>query len=210
MNLQDWERRIHVPQPLIVEGVGIRTQNELTAFYEQQLARFGPCGRAMAYPEEELYLAKLEQYRGLLGHLIQPNETVLDVGCGFGSLLNIIGECKYEGIDLVPGFVDEARRRHPGHHFHLGNVMALAKAYDWVIGLGITGTGPEPAHLVAKMWELAGQGMVIDFIDATRYREDLNNFDIGQCLAMFHELGASLVLIHSWGAYIWAIFEAHR
>lgn len=210
MRVEEWERIIRVQQPLMVEGVGIEEQSEVADFYEGQLRRYGPCGRAMAYPEENLYCAKLAQYHDVLSSLIRPSDTVLDVGCGFGSLLDIIGDCQYEGVDLVAGFVQEARRRHPRHRFVQTDVMKLSHKYDWVIGLGITGSVPEPAKLVYQMWKLAGKGLVTDFIDLLRYREDLNNFDLSQCLAMFHEWDAHRVVVHSWRDYIWAIFEVHR
>ena len=210
MDASAWDRLIRLQRPLVVEGIRVETLQEVVEFYTQQMSRFGPSGRALAYPEEELYAAKLEQYRRILSRLIQPTDSVLDVGCGYGSLLSVIGECDYTGVDLVSSFLDEARWRHPGHRFITTDVMRLSGQYDWVVGLGITGTVPEPAHLVAKMWELAAQGMVTDFIDQTRYSEDLNCFDIRQCLNMLHQWGATEIKLHSWAAYIWATFEVHR
>ncbi len=205
-----WDQVIRLQRPLVVEGISIQTLNEMAAFYAQQMAKFGPSGRALAYPEEGLYTAKLEQYQRILAPLVQPTDTLLDVGCGFGSLLSIIGKCKYKGIDLVTEFVAEARTRRPGFDFSVQDVMTMSGTHDWVVGLGITGTVPQPARLVAKMWKLAGKGLVTDFIDMNRYREDLNCFDIGRCLDMFHQWGAAEVKIHSWAAYIWAIFEVRR
>jgi 2-polyprenyl-3-methyl-5-hydroxy-6-metoxy-1,4-benzoquinol methylase len=210
MNVDVWDNVIRLQRPLVVEGANIQTQEEMANFYAQQMTKFGPSGRALAYPEEELYTAKLEQYKHILAPLVQPTDTLLDVGCGFGSLLNIISNCKYKGIDIVPDFVSEARIRHPAFDFSVQDVMAMSGSYDWVIGLGVTGTVPQPARLAAKMWELTGKGMVIDFIDMNRYCEDLNCFDIGRCLDMFHQWGAAEVRIHSWAAYIWAIFEVRR
>ena len=56
---------------------------------------------------------------------------------------------------------------------------------------------PQPAHLVGKVRELAGKGLVTDFVDINRYQKDLNCFGVGQCLNMFHQWGAAKVGIHS-------------
>ena len=210
MDADAWDRIIRLQRPLIVDGVCIRTLDEVVDFYAQQMAKFGTSGRALAYPEEELYAAKMGQYQRILAPLVQPTDTLLDVGCGSGSLLRVIGNCRYKGIDLVPEFVAEAQTRHPGFDFSVQNALEMSGTHDWVIGLGITGTVPRPARLVSRMWELAGRGLVIDFIDMNRYREDLNCFDIGRCLDMFLQWGAAEVRIHSWAEYIWAIFEVHR
>lgn len=44
-------------------------------------------------------------------------ESVLDVGCGYADLFDHLRargwEGRYHGIDIVPGLLEEAKRRHP-------------------------------------------------------------------------------------------------
>lgn len=62
---------------------------------------------------------------GVIGrHLRGSRGLVLDLGCGPGYLtayLHRLG-VQAEGIDLVPEFVEHARRAHPGPQFRLGSM----------------------------------------------------------------------------------------
>ncbi|GED21817.1 malonyl-ACP O-methyltransferase [Halomonas halmophila] len=54
----------------------------------------------------------------LLAHLPDTAECLLDLGCGPGELTARLARhyddhCHVEGLDLAPGMLDEARRRHP-------------------------------------------------------------------------------------------------
>jgi ubiquinone/menaquinone biosynthesis C-methylase UbiE len=52
---------------------------------------------------------------------------IVDVGCGPGQWTNYLRElgADVEGIDPVPGFIDEAVRRHRGASFRLGRAEDL-------------------------------------------------------------------------------------
>jgi 2-polyprenyl-3-methyl-5-hydroxy-6-metoxy-1,4-benzoquinol methylase len=79
--------------------------------------------------------------RRLIKNLIRPLhfETVLDVGCGQGSLLGEIKShfphVKTTGIDISPTAVDLARRQAPEGEFHVGDLIRqpLDNKFDLVI-----------------------------------------------------------------------------
>jgi SAM-dependent methyltransferase len=63
---------------------------------------------------EEVFRGSEERVRGLLEpyvELLREHEPVLDVGCGRGELLQLLGEAGVEarGIDIDPGMVERAR-----------------------------------------------------------------------------------------------------
>lgn len=66
-----------------------------------------------------------EHHKGILLNTITRWESVLDVGCGWGRLLDLmpwhVGQ--YLGIDLSPDFVEKALRIHPGYQFLVRDVL---------------------------------------------------------------------------------------
>ncbi len=54
--------------------------------------------------------------------LVPPGQRVLDLGCGTGRLLAALEPSRGVGVDLSPVMIEEARRRHPGLEFEVGDV----------------------------------------------------------------------------------------
>lgn len=52
---------------------------------------------------------------------------VIDAGCGPGQWTNFLTELglSARGVDLVPGFIDRARREYPGVPFEVGDLDNL-------------------------------------------------------------------------------------
>lgn len=71
------------------------------------------------------------------------NPSILDVGCGYGGLLEFIKETsvsvRYTGIDLVESMIDTGKKNHPESTFILGDFMSLpdSQVYDYIICNGI-------------------------------------------------------------------------
>jgi len=87
--------------------------------------------------------------------------TVLDVGCGAGALLDVIGAVNYVGIDMVPDMIGRAKdrwidlRMFPTR-FILDDfltVPAFPDTYDYVVCSGAMNFLPEPVQFryVSKM-----------------------------------------------------------
>ncbi|MGH2559774.1 MAG: class I SAM-dependent methyltransferase [Thermomicrobiales bacterium] len=65
--------------------------------------------------------------------------TLLDVACGTGAYLtHLRGRYLVEGLDLDPGMLDVARRKHPDLTFHEADMadFDLARRFDALICLG--------------------------------------------------------------------------
>ncbi|MDC1004968.1 methyltransferase domain-containing protein [Opitutales bacterium] len=68
--------------------------------------------------------------------------SLLDVGCGYGALADLVHErnlnISYTGIDLVDEMVSAAQKRHPKFNFISGDIMNLKlEKYDYVTCNGI-------------------------------------------------------------------------
>src|SRR5271154_2601870 len=49
----------------------------------------------------------------LVGFVVPPNASVLEVGCGTGDLLAGLKPARGVGVDISPRLIDEAQRKHP-------------------------------------------------------------------------------------------------
>ncbi|GAB3873279.1 class I SAM-dependent DNA methyltransferase [Terrabacter terrigena] len=90
--------------------------------------------------EDELAGSPLD--RALLGHftelvLAEGGGRVVDVGCGPGRITGHLATLglDVEGVDLSPGMVGEARRRHPEIDFRVGELAALDATDDSLAGV---------------------------------------------------------------------------
>ncbi|MGW6060318.1 class I SAM-dependent DNA methyltransferase [Streptomyces sp. NPDC055189] len=83
-------------------------------------------------PEERAVLAL---FAGLVR--ARGGGPVADVGCGTGRITGHLRHLDLDafGIDLSPGMLEVARRRHPGARFDLGSMTDLALADASVTGL---------------------------------------------------------------------------
>ncbi|MEZ0493515.1 class I SAM-dependent methyltransferase [Kineococcus sp. TBRC 1896] len=73
----------------------------------------------------------------ILRHLTGLAGPVLDLGCGPGHLAAFLhaAGCDVTGVDLVPEFVEHARRTHPQVPFQQGSLTGLDRADASVAGV---------------------------------------------------------------------------
>jgi SAM-dependent methyltransferase len=95
----------------------------------------------------ESWTAIMNRHREILREEIGPVDDVLDAGCGWGRLLNLLPtewKGNYLGIDLSTDFINMARANYPGKEFICGdmrNVLAglvrMGRHYDWAVLISI-------------------------------------------------------------------------
>ncbi|MBE1160670.1 class I SAM-dependent methyltransferase [Dyella acidiphila] len=103
---------------------------------------------------------------------------VLDLGCGYGDLKPFLdqrfADVAYLGIDHMPEFIEEARRRH-GHLPRTGFVQAdilnaVFPAVDYVLASGAMSyrcsNALYPYNLIRQMWDAAERGIAFNLLDA--------------------------------------------
>lgn len=109
--------------------------------YGARLARHGAVVKALGWDTAAHQRVRFGRAAELLS-----GSSLLDVGCGFGDFYAFLKERgsaprRYEGIDLMPEFAAEARRRHAGRgvSFSAGDFFAgeVRPRADTVIALGI-------------------------------------------------------------------------
>lgn len=111
--------------------------------YSKTYAEHGPTSKGVDWGEKE-WAAVLRQSK-MLEVIRHPSErvySILDVGCGYGALADLIEfnklNIKYTGIDIVEEMIIEGAMRHPLHKFICGDIMELEVGkYDFVVCNGI-------------------------------------------------------------------------
>jgi SAM-dependent methyltransferase len=121
---------------------------------------------------------------GKMLEVIEPSAaagapSLLDVGCGFGGLLDYSIErgvsVEYVGIDIVPEMIEYARNAHPAARFHEGDVFSLTEpeSFDYVVCNGILTLKLEASildmdrfsrRLIRKMFSLARRGIAFNMM----------------------------------------------
>jgi len=78
-----------------------------------------------------------QQTNVILHKCIQPNQTVLDAGCGLGATWPCFpGRAIYRGVDISPDLIEIARLRYPHVAFDVGDLTQLSyedKQFDIVV-----------------------------------------------------------------------------
>lgn len=120
--------------------------------------------------------------------------TLLDVGCGFGGLLDYAESrgiaIEYTGLDVVPEMIEHARLARPSAEFYCEDVFAwnAGRTFDFVVCNGIltqklTASIREmdrfAQSLVRRMFDLASSGIVfnvmttkVDYTKENLYHRD--------------------------------------
>jgi len=76
------------------------------------------------FPEGWDVLAKLKETMGY--------ESVVEVGCGYGRLVDAFTPTQYKGFDINPYAIEKAKKRHPNYDFELFDLKTLP-ASTWVL-----------------------------------------------------------------------------
>ena len=96
--------------------------------------RYGAGARVRyRYYYEDLY--------GFIRSQVPPGSSVLDLGCGDGTLLASLRPSRGVGVDLSLASLQEARRRHPHLQFVCGDIeeFPLSGSFDYVIVSNVVG-----------------------------------------------------------------------
>ncbi|MBB4265544.1 class I SAM-dependent methyltransferase [Roseospira visakhapatnamensis] len=124
-------------------GVLDRDDRFTITHFSRLLSRHGQTHASLEWRSRE----SQERRFGVLREAgIRDGQSVLDVGCGTGDLLDWmrrhgVTPGDYLGLDITPAMVEHARARFPDHRFQQGCLLSgpdlPRESYDWVVASGI-------------------------------------------------------------------------
>ena len=111
--------------------------------YSKKFNKYGPCAQGVDWGNKEWALDL--RNRKMLEVVNVPNQqfSILDVGCGYGSLASSIKEknlgCEYSGIDIAQNMIDFAEIEHKEFNFICEDYLKweTKKKYDYLVCSGI-------------------------------------------------------------------------
>lgn len=113
----------------------------------------------------------------ILRRNINPYDSILDAGCAWGRLLDLLPKYwigRYVGVDLCPDLVELARKRHPNNRFIVGNLISLkhllpiGESFDWAVMISMRPMIKR--NLGNEYWELV-RDKVLEVADRILYLE---------------------------------------
>lgn len=99
-------------------------------YWKQRLeqAQKGDLHHAVFRCPKDRWLRIEEKHRQILDRYIDPDDAILDAGCGWGRLLSLMPDDwkgGYLGIDISPDFIALAETLHPDRSFFVGDLRQL-------------------------------------------------------------------------------------
>ena len=107
--------------------------------YQKAFSKHGGTAKALQWTDEK---AAEKRYKEIVADLDLEGKTILDIGCGFGDIIPFIEEkarhFEYKGVDIVPDFIETAKKRHSGYEFEVGDFYGNPgdRKYDIVMTSG--------------------------------------------------------------------------
>jgi len=113
--------------------------------YQQRFRKYGVNPQSLAWKERG---AAHQRFRQFWAEIDFNNKSVLDIGCGFGEFGYFLSKrykgVDYLGIDIVPEFIEEAKKKYPHLSFKVSDFLKdNPGSFDVVIASGVLNSNVE-------------------------------------------------------------------
>jgi SAM-dependent methyltransferase len=147
---------------------------ETTRWYEDKVRRYGFDHRGLGFRNKS---SQEKRFEALLELGDFDGASVLDVGCGFGDLLEFLKDrgidARYTGIDVCKPMIERCRERFEHDHaiFRTADVLEFESvdSYDYVVASGLFGLDAEGSRdrirpTLERMFAWSRIGMAANFL----------------------------------------------
>lgn len=186
--------------------------------YEGRIKEFGPVQKSLGWLKGRqrfrfLYLKQIERFVN--------NDSVLDVGCGYGDLKDFLlrekWNGKYTGVDIVPKLIEIAREKYQDIDARVTDILMdkFEEKYDWVFSSGALTSITEAEDtyvyfekMLTKMFSLCNKGVSVNFCSPyVEFQSDVNfHPDITKLLQIVTKLTKRFSLRHDYMPYEFTIY----
>lgn len=155
-----------------------KDKNKIIDRYSKRLEKHGATIEALASGKEERRQLRFQ----ILSEIgIQPGDTILDLGCGFGDLIpfleNTLGKDRFQyiGVDINEKLVAVAKQRFPSYHFIVKDILEepLTEKCDYILSTTCFNLRLEfednyefVEKLLKECYGNARKGIAIDFLSS--------------------------------------------
>ncbi len=114
-------------------------QKQISESYRRLFKKFGFGPKSLKWRNEK---ASVKRFNALISDIDFEGKTILDVGCGFGNIISFIDNktknFTYTGTDIIPEFINEAKKLHSKHKFGILDFTKdkIDKNYDIILASG--------------------------------------------------------------------------
>ncbi len=124
----------------------ISVSQKIKRSYQEKYKKFGVDPRSLYWSRKG---AAHQRFRQFWAEIDFNNKSVLDVGCGFGEMAKFLKKryegVTYTGVDIVPEFIDEAKRANSESTFLVRDYFddPLEGKFDIVLASGVLNSNVE-------------------------------------------------------------------
>lgn len=151
--------------------------------YNERLEKYGYGSKSLGWDSKENQMVR---FNAALSLVDTTDKIVLDIGCGFGDLLDaiyLVGQKPklYIGVDINRGIVNIARKRHPEAKFLIKNILLESKLnqlksdivfINGVLNFNLKRYGINnydyAENFIRKAWSLCKDALLVDMLSLDR------------------------------------------
>ncbi len=184
-----------------------KQRKRLIGAHRDSFARHGHSPRALFWESRGVQWVR---FKALAEIGVEPGDSLLDVGCGFGDLRSwLLGqdiEVEYTGLDLSPDLIEKAKAIHAKGEFIAGDIFDLdakPQSFDWVLLSGalnwqLDDGGDYARRVIARMYKLCRKGVAFNMLNTNYWKgrslHELVAFDPDEMLAFCKEISPNCTL----------------
>ena len=197
----------------------ISTTERISSYFEEKFAKHGYSPQGVDWNREDSQRIRLEQVLKILP--AQGELSLNDIGCGFGSLLDLVGEDRridYRGFDLSGSLIEAAKAKY-GEHGHrcfapvagIGDVpVADYSVASGVLNMKLAAPLPEwEAHVMQSVEQMAdcsrkgfAFNLLTSYSDVHLQRTDLYYADPCKYFDLCkRKFSRNVALLHDYGMF---------
>ena len=197
---------------------------KLGKHYSEKFKEFGAVPRGVDWGTIEDTTLRYKNMLALKREFSSQRTSFLDVGCGYGGLLDYAisqdFELDYFGIDVAQNMIDYARENHPNTAFFLGDFLnyQFHQTFDYVVCNGILTQKLETSitemehfanSIIKKMFKISEIGIAFNvmsnrvnyMVDNLYYRSPTELMEY-----CFDHLSRKIKIDHSYPIYEYTVY----